>query len=113
VRILIFPNWAACFSELSTSADSDVSAVIAGQAMKALLRPTMIALPAQGTGASNRIVGAMVMDVPPSGPAGELTEKGTINARALLRGRAEQVDRLFWRSTADGVFVMSALDVES
>jgi feruloyl-CoA synthase len=52
-------------------------------------------LAAAGTGSSNRIVAALLVDVPPSHAAGELTEKGTVNSRALQRNRPELLEVLF------------------
>ena len=48
-----------------------------------------------GTGSSNRIARAMVLDEPPSLDAGETTDKGSINQRAVLKRRAALVDELF------------------
>jgi feruloyl-CoA synthase len=48
-----------------------------------------------GTGSSNRIVAALLVESPPSHAAGELTEKGTVNSRALQRNRPELLDILF------------------
>ena len=52
-------------------------------------------LAARATGSSNRIVRAMVLDEPPSLDAGELTDKGTVNQRAVLARRATLVDELY------------------
>jgi len=52
-------------------------------------------LHAAGTGSSNRIVAALLVEVPPSASAGELTEKGTVNSRALQRNRPELLEILF------------------
>jgi feruloyl-CoA synthase len=37
----------------------------------------------------------LLVEVPPSSAAGELTEKGTVNGRALQRNRPELLDVLF------------------
>jgi feruloyl-CoA synthase len=47
------------------------------------------------TGSSNRIARAMVLEEPPSLDAGEMTDKGSINQRAVLRRRAALVDELY------------------
>jgi len=49
----------------------------------------------QSTGSSNRIVRAMVMTDGPSAAAGEVTDKGSLNQRAVLRHRAEIVEQLY------------------
>jgi feruloyl-CoA synthase len=48
-----------------------------------------------GTGSSNRIVRALVLKEPPSLDAGEVTDKGTINQKAVLRNRRKLVDELY------------------
>lgn len=58
-------------------------------------------LAAAGTGSSNRVTCAMLMDEPPSAAAGELTDKGSLNQRAVLRARATDVQALF-ASPIDG-----------
>ena len=50
---------------------------------------------AAATGSSNRIARALVLDEPPSLDAGEMTDKGTINQRAVLERRAALVAELY------------------
>ena len=50
---------------------------------------------AQATGSSNRIARLLVLEEPPSLDAGEMTDKGTINQRAVLARRAALVDELY------------------
>ena len=47
------------------------------------------------TGSSNRIARLLVLDEPPSLDAGEMTDKGSINQRAVLKGRAALVEELY------------------
>jgi feruloyl-CoA synthase len=47
------------------------------------------------TGSSTRVVRALIMAAPPSIDAGEVTDKGSINQRAVLRNRADLVERLY------------------
>jgi feruloyl-CoA synthase len=47
------------------------------------------------TGSSNRITRAMVLEDPPSLDAGEMTDKGSINQRAVLTRRAVLVEELY------------------
>ena len=47
------------------------------------------------TGSSNRIARAIVLEDPPSLDAGEMTDKGTINQRAVLSRRAPEVEELY------------------
>jgi feruloyl-CoA synthase len=47
------------------------------------------------TGSSNRIARAIVLEEPPSLDAGEITDKGSINSRAVLTRRAAVVEELY------------------
>ena len=59
------------------------------------LQERLAKLYAAGTGSSNRIVAGLLVENPPSSAAGELTEKGTVNGRAVQRNRPELLDALF------------------
>jgi feruloyl-CoA synthase len=50
---------------------------------------------ASATGSSNRIARALVLEEPPSLDAGEMTDKGSINQRAVLARRAALVEELY------------------
>jgi feruloyl-CoA synthase len=77
---------------------SEIGALIflSGNAAAAELQARLASLPS--TGSSNRIARAIVLDEPPSLDAGEMTDKGTINQRAVLRRRAALVDELYTES---------------
>jgi len=51
----------------------------------------------ESTGSSNRIARAVVLEEPPSLDAGEMTDKGSINQKAVLRRRAALVEDLYGR----------------
>jgi feruloyl-CoA synthase len=57
----------------------------------------------QSTGSSTRIARAMVLEEPPSLDAGEMTDKGSINQRAVLKRRAALVDELYRNSPSERV----------
>jgi feruloyl-CoA synthase len=63
--------------------------------LRAELREKLISLAARSTGSSNRIRRLLVVAEPPTIEAGELTDKGSINQRAVLRNRSELVDELY------------------
>jgi feruloyl-CoA synthase len=80
VGFLIFPA-AGC-----RAADNDV---------KSRVRDGMAALRAEGGGSSTFAARAILLEEPPSIDAGEITDKGYINQRAVLERRAEIVRRLY------------------
>ncbi len=49
----------------------------------------------ESTGSSNRVARALVLEEPPSLDAGEMTDKGSINQRAVLARRKDLVDELY------------------
>src|SRR4051812_33474349 len=65
----------------------------AGKVDAAELRARLHSMPS--TGSSNRIARLLVLDEPPSLDAGEMTDKGSINQRAVLSRRAALVDELY------------------
>ena len=73
----------------------------AGKASTAQLFHKLKTLPS--TGSSNRITRAMVLDEAPSLDAGEITDKGSINQRAVLRRRARLVDELYADSPSERI----------
>ena len=58
-------------------------------------------------GSSERVTRALVLREPPSLDAGEITDKGTINQKAVLRRRRDLVDQLYRDSPADGSVVIA------
>lgn len=95
VRILVFPDWEACSAAVGLDGTAAPAAIAANRALRAILQERLAKLAAAGTGSSNRIVAALLVEAPPSSAAGELTEKGTVNSRALQRNRPELLDILF------------------
>ncbi len=59
------------------------------------LRPLLEGFARRATGISTRILRAMILQEPPSIDAGELTEKGSVNQKAVLRNRAALVEELY------------------
>jgi feruloyl-CoA synthase len=55
------------------------------------------------TGSSNRIARALVLEDPPSLDAGEMTDKGSINQRVVLRRRAALVEELYTNPPSERV----------
>ena len=66
---------------------------LSGKADPGDLRTRLSSFP--GTGSSNRIARALVLEEPPSLDAGEMTDKGSINQRAVLSRRKNLVKELY------------------
>ena len=95
VRILVFPDWEVCAVSAALNRDMPPEQIASNSLLRAVLRERLEKLAATGTGSSNRIVAALLVEVPPSAAAGELTEKGTVNSRGLQRNRPDLLDILF------------------
>lgn len=67
------------------------------------LQGLLDALAALSTGSSNRVARAMLLPGPLSIDAGEITDKGSVNQRAVLQCRADLVEMLYMEPTAPGV----------
>lgn len=95
VRILVFPDWELCAKTAGLDRAAPPAQIASNKALRAALQDRLEQLAALGTGSSNRIVAAFLVESPPSHAAGELTEKGTVNSRVLQRNRPELLDILF------------------
>jgi feruloyl-CoA synthase len=62
---------------------------------QAWLRGLLEQLAARAGGSSQRIVRALILEQPPSMAAGEITDKGSINQRAVLQSRQAAVEMLY------------------
>jgi feruloyl-CoA synthase len=93
IGVLVFPDLDAC-RELSPGPGT-VTELLARPQVRATFRDLLKSMAKTSTGSSNRIVRAIVLDVPPSIDAHELTDKGSISQRAVLENRGEVVEELY------------------
>ncbi|MFZ5510668.1 MAG: feruloyl-CoA synthase [Pseudomonadota bacterium] len=95
VGFLIFPNLTACRSLCpELPADAPLPQVLGDARVVARVQEGMQRLAAAG-GSSMFATRALLMAEPPSIDAGEITDKGYINQRAVLERRAALVQRLY------------------
>ncbi|MGE0340397.1 MAG: feruloyl-CoA synthase [Xanthobacteraceae bacterium] len=69
--------------------------VLNAQAVRAKVKERLVAFVKESTGSSNRLTRILLMDEPPSMDAGEMTDKGSINQRAVLSRRVNLVKELY------------------
>lgn len=69
--------------------------VLDGPTLRSLMADALRAMAGPGTSSSTRIMRALVLAEPPSMTDGELTAKGSINARRVLTCRTALVERLY------------------
>ena len=95
VGLLIFPNLGACRALCSDLAsDAPQRSVLAHPEIRARIEAGLAVLTRAGTGSSTCARRALLLSEPASIDAGEITDKGYINQRAVLTLRAELVERL-------------------
>lgn len=75
--------------------------------LREILQERLDALAAEATGSSNLVARAIVLDTPPSIDAHEVTDKGSINQRAVMSVRANLVEDLYADTPPDHVIVAS------
>jgi feruloyl-CoA synthase len=107
VAALIFPAVDAC-RRLAPDlpADAPVETLIADPRVLAEFRARLNSFAKTATGGSNRICRAILLAEPPSLDAGEMTDKGSINQRAVLDRRKTKVAELYSIAPPEGVLMI-------
>ncbi len=107
IGFLIFPNVAACRA-LCPDLDVQLPLVqlLADERVVACVRAGLQRLAAKGSGGSTFATRALLMQEPPSIDAGEITDKGYINQRAVRTRRGELVARLYSDAPGTGVIAL-------
>jgi feruloyl-CoA synthase len=91
--LLVFPH-PGSMNESVLSA-GDTGGVFSSDAVRTLIHSRLSLLSQHATSSSTRVVRALVLATPPSMSDGELTAKGSINARKVLTLRKELLERLY------------------
>ncbi len=94
VGAMVFPNVAACRTLSGLPADAAMDAVLTSAPVIAHFQKVLNTLDKTSTGSANRIAKLCLLSVPPSLDLGEVTDKGSINQRAVLACRSAMVDAL-------------------
>jgi feruloyl-CoA synthase len=95
IGLLVFPNIAACREiGVGLASDAPLAHVLAHPAVRERVRAGLATLKARGGGTSTYATRALLLAEPPSIDAGEITDKGYINQRAVLSRRASEVAEL-------------------
>ena len=94
VGALIFPRLDDCRRLAGLPAGADALQVLRHPAVQAFFKALLDRLQQGATGSATRVARLHVMAAPPSLDLGEVTDKGSINQRAVLTHRAALVERL-------------------
>src|ERR1700704_4280992 len=84
----------------------DLAAAAADPLIRQAFRERLMKFLATGTGLSTRITRAILLDTPLSIDRGEVTDKGSINQRAVLDARAALIDELYSPAPAAHVITL-------
>ncbi len=94
VGAMVFPNVIACRELSGLPSAAPVEQVLASPAVHARFQGLLDHLAATATGSANRIARMCLLAEPPTIDRGEITDKGSINQRAVLSHRAAIVEAL-------------------
>ncbi len=85
-----------------------LAAIAADPAVRAWMQALLERLAARAKGSSERFTRALLLDEPPSMARGEITDKGSINQRAVLQHRAALVEALYAEAGDPRVLTLGA-----
>lgn len=91
IGALVLPNWEA----VRALAGADGAAALDHPAVRRALQDRLQAFAQSATGSAKRVTRVLFLDRPLSFDAGEVTDKGSVNQRAVLRNRREAL-ALLW-----------------
>jgi feruloyl-CoA synthase len=94
VGLMIFPRADSCRALSGLPADASLAEVLEEAPVRHFFQNVVDQMYAAGTGSATRVARAVVLAVPPSIDLGEITDKGSINQRAVLTHRADVVESL-------------------
>ncbi len=83
--------------------DAPLSAVLASDAVRTHFQAVVNILASHATGSAGRVARLCLLSVPPTIDKGEITDKGSINQRAVLQRRDDLVEALHGDTLADAI----------
>lgn len=95
IGALVFPDLEHCRALAALPADASAQEVVHDPKVHGAMQALLRSLAKSATGSSNRVTRAILLAEPPSIDAGEMTDKGSINQRAVLSHRAALVEALY------------------
>lgn len=105
IGALIFPDLGACAELVGGRLPPEE--LVANAAVRAHVEAALAGLAEKATGSSNHVARALLLAEPPSIDGSELTDKGSINQRAVMARRAGAVEELYAEPVPPHVFVLS------
>ena len=110
IGAMIFPDLEACIRLAGLPAGTDPAAIVAHPAVRQRFGDSLATLAQRATGSSNHVARALLMEAPPDIDKGEVTDKGSINQRAVRTSRPDLVDALYADTPGPDIFVLERKD---
>jgi feruloyl-CoA synthase len=107
IALLAFPDFDAMRAlRPDLAALNDLNVMLADIGVREEIRRRLAALAEGATGSSTRVARLILLEAPPSLDKGEITDKGSINQRAVLDCRADLVAELYARPYSSRVIAV-------
>jgi feruloyl-CoA synthase len=107
---LVFPDIEACRKLAGLAADAPAATILDEAGVRARFADLLGRLLAASPGSSTRVMRAILMAELPSLDKGEMTDKGSINQRAVLKNRSGLVDELYATPLSSRVIAAKGTD---
>jgi feruloyl-CoA synthase len=105
VTALVFPNLQMCRDMVDAGPDTPARALLSHPVIVSRFTDVFTTLATASTGSSTFVARAIVLEDPPSMDAREVTDKGSINQKAVLAHRAALVEELYSPSPSRRVLI--------
>jgi feruloyl-CoA synthase len=106
IGLLVFPRADTCRALAGLAAEAPLPEVLHSAPVRAFFQALADKLWRAGTGSANRPARMHVLAEPPSIDKGEVTDKGSINQRAVLQHRESLVEALYAGAQADPFLIL-------
>ncbi len=107
VGALIFPRADECRRLAGLPANASLADTLRAAPVRAFFEQVAQRLLAQATGSASRVTRFYLLPEPPAIDLGEVTDKGSINQRAVLKAREQLVIRLYDGPADDPLFILA------
>ena len=106
IGALIFPDIEACIRFGGVPVGMDPEKVLKHMVVQRKFANGLAELAERATGSSNHVARAMLLVTPPDIDKGEITDKGSINQRAVRSVRADLVEAIYAEPPGPDIFVL-------
>jgi feruloyl-CoA synthase len=106
IGALIVPDLESCARHTGLPPETAGRVIAAHPRVRQFFAERLSTLAAEATGSSNHIARAIVMSAPPEMDKGEITEKGSINQRAVRTARPALVEALYAEPPGPDVIIL-------